>query len=379
MRNLSRLVKNMFEPLLIGSSNLIASVIGGLFWLGLASIVAVTSYGELNYYIAAATLANGISLIGLNSTTMTYLAKGSEKIVAQANVLVLVLSSISAIILAIIIDNIAVGLLVVAMSSFAMTGAQFLGRKSYKRYSILIIVNRAAQVILSLGLYYLFGINGIILGYILSSLVLSYPFFRSIKSASLSFEEIKRRMSFSLHSYSVSVSQAIANNADKLFIAPIFGFEILGLYQLGFQFLTFLAVLPASLYQYLLPQEASGIDRKGVRTTGLVLSIVFAATLFFTLPLMIERFFPQYTQAIPVAQLMIFGIIPQTMNSLMNSRLLGKEKSKLVAIGSAAYVSSLLILLYILGSHFGLLGLGMTVIVSSSIQSAVLFIINKYS
>jgi O-antigen/teichoic acid export membrane protein len=94
---------------------------------------------------------------------------------------------------------------------------------------------------------------------------------------------------------------------------------------------------------------------------------------------MIERFFPQYTQAIPVAQLMIFGIIPQTMNSLMNSRLLGKEKSKLVAIGSAAYVSSLLILLYILGSHFGLLGLGMTVIVSSSIQSAVLFIINKYS
>jgi O-antigen/teichoic acid export membrane protein len=308
---------------------------------------------------------------------MTYLAKGFEKIVGQANVLVLILSSISAIALAIIFNNVSVALLVIASSSFAMTGAEFLGRKNYRQYSILITVTAAAQVVMGLSLYYLFGINGIILGYAVPPLVASYPFFRSIISASLSFEEIKRRMSFSLHSFSVLLSQAVATYADKLLIAPIFGFEMLGLYQLGFQFLMFVTVIPGSLYQYLLPQEASGIDRKGVRRIGLVLSIVFAAILFFTLPLIIEQFFPKYIGAIPVAQLMVFGIIPLTMVSLINSQLLGKEKSKLVLIGSAIYISSLLILLYILGSHFGLLGLGMAIVISSSIQCAVLWIIKS--
>jgi O-antigen/teichoic acid export membrane protein len=375
MRNLARLAKDMFEPLLLGSSNMIASVIGALFWLVLAAILTATSYGELNYYIAAATLASSLSLAGVNFTIMAYLPKGFEKIVGQANVLVLVLSSISSIILVTIINNIPVALLVLASSSFAMTAAEFLGRKNYKQHSILMIVNRAAQVILSLGLYYLFGINGIILGYALPPLALSYPFFRSLKSASFSFDELKRRMTFSLHSYSVSLSQAIATNADKLLIAPIFGFEILGLYQLGFQFLMFLTVIPASLYQYLLPQEASGIERKGVKTFGLVLSILLAIALFFMLPVIIERFFPKYTEATTVAQLMILGVIPLTMTSLINAQLLGKEKSKLVVIGSAAYISSLIILLYMLGSRFGLLGLGMAVIISSSIQFAVLWII----
>ena len=377
MRNLSRLGKNMFEPLLLGSSNLIASVIRALFWLAIASIVSTSSYGELNYYIAAALLASSFSVVGFNFTTMTYLAKGFEKIVRQANMLVLVLSSISAIILAIIINNVLVGLLVLALSSFAMTGAEFLGRKKYKQFSLLIIASTTAQAILAMSLYHLFGINGVILGYTLPFLVASYPFFNSIKSASLSFEEIKPRISFSLHSYSVSISQSVAIYADKLLIAPIFGFEILGLYQLGFQFLMFVAVIPGSLYQYLLPQEASGIERRGVRMVGLILSIVFAVILFFTLPWVIERFFPQYAEATPVAQLMIFGVIPLTMVSLINSRLLGKEKSKLVVIGSATYVSSLLVLLYILGNQFGLLGLGMAVIISSSIQCAVLWIIDN--
>jgi O-antigen/teichoic acid export membrane protein len=377
MRNFSRFGKNMFEPLLLGSGNLIASVIGALFWLVLASIVTVTSYGELNYYIAAATLASVLSLAGVNFTTMTYLAKGFEKILGQANVLVLILSSFSAIILVTITNNISAALLVLASSTFAMTYAEFLGRKNYKGYSILIIVNRAAQVLVSLGLYYFLGINGIILGYVLAYLVLSYPFFRSIKSATLSFEEIRQKISFSLHSYSISVSQAIATYADKLLIAPIFGFEMLGLYQLGFQFLMFLAFIPSSLYQYLLPQEASGIERKGVRRIGLVISIVFAVTLFFTLPLVIERFFPKYTEATSVAQVMILGVIPLTISSLINSRLLGMAKSKPVLIGSATYVSSLLILLYLLGSHFGLLGLGMATIISSSIQCAFLWIINN--
>ncbi len=130
----------------------------------------------------------------------------------------------------------------------------------------------------------------------------------------------------------------------------------------------FLGLIPATLFQYLLPQESTGLERKKVRFAGLVTSVIFAIILFLVSPFVIEQLFPNYIESIPATQIMSFGIIPMTINSIINSRLLGRERSKPVFIGAVIYLSSLTLMLYILGSMFGLIGLGMAVVISLSLQ-----------
>lgn len=370
--------KHFFEPLFIGSGNLFSSIIGAIFWLLVASIVTADEYGALNYYLAIATLASSLSLIGFNSVSITQLAKGNEKILHQANLIVLMVSSISAIAIVLTVHHLSAALLLLGASTFAMTSAEFLGRKQYKRYSLLLIVNRTLQLSISLALYYIIGIDGIILGYALVSLTLSYPFFSSLKLTSFSFSEIRPKIRLAMHSYSVFASQSIAVNADKLLIAPLFGFATLGFYQFGFQFLMFIWVVPGSLYQYLLPQEASRTERKMVKRIGLVASIALAIIMFITIPYVTDLFFPQYHEAIPAAQIMVFGIIPITVNVLIDAKLLGVEKSKPLLAAAIVYTIAVVSMLYLLGNSFGLVGMAASIVVSLSLQSLVLWLGSKF-
>ena len=62
----------------VAMGNLIISIIGGLFWFLLASILPTDNYGLLNYYVAIANILAIISVLGLNTTVITYIAKGLE-------------------------------------------------------------------------------------------------------------------------------------------------------------------------------------------------------------------------------------------------------------------------------------------------------------
>jgi O-antigen/teichoic acid export membrane protein len=244
-------------------------------------------------------------------------------------------------------------------------------------------------------LYYIFGINGVLLGYGISLLLFSFGFIRDYAkhdrsalvpilnpdtkkiSEFLSFRIIKSKSRFIMHAYLTTIAQSLTTYADKLIIAPIFGFSTLGMYQIGFQFLVFLAVIPVSLTQYLIPQESSGVERKGVRKVGLLLSVLFATLLYFILPIVVESFFPAYVEAIPSAQIMIIGVIPMTLTAIINAKLLGNEKSIFVVIGSVVFLSSLFALLYTLGSVYQLIGLAVALLTSLSLQSLTVFALSS--
>jgi O-antigen/teichoic acid export membrane protein len=146
---------------------------------------------------------------------------------------------------------------------------------------------------------------------------------------------------------------------------------------LGFQFLYFLTVIPVSLTQYLLTQEASGIQRKKVQKIGILLSIGLAVISYFTIGPVIEQLFPHFVEAIPASRIMAMAIIPMTATAIMNSRLLGTEKSAPVLLGSAVYIAALFILLFALGTAIGLLGLSVAFVVSVSVQSVILLILGR--
>jgi len=62
----------------------------------------------------------------------------------------------------------------------------------------------------------------------------------------------------------------------------------------------------------------------------------------------------------------------------MYSRFFGREKSKAVLISSGVRVFTLLVLLFFLGKTLGLIGLGISILTSSTIESIVLLIISKF-
>src|SRR5919202_3359614 len=209
--------------------NLLVAAATGALWLLLAFIQNADSYGKTNYDISMASLAANAALLGLNTTVTTFIAKGSSKIHVQSNQLILLSAGIAAIIVACF--NWILGFFIISMAFWMMSTYELLGRKMYKQYAFVNIGARASQLFLSILLYYLLGIVGIAIGFTISFLIFSQRYFISTKQFSRDFSEVKNKIKFSLNIYSFNMANAFLLYFDKLVIAPLFGYAILGYYQ----------------------------------------------------------------------------------------------------------------------------------------------------
>jgi len=361
----------------VSVGNVIASVSGALFWLFVASVLIAEDYGKLNYYLSISLLFSVVSLLGTNTTVITFLAKKDEDIKYQANFLVLISSVGASIIIFIFTNNYIISLLLVGMSFFTLTWAEALGRRQYKKYSILLITQRVAQIALSISLYFILGLDGLLLGYAVAALLFSFNFFRSFHGFRFRFRKLRTRIPFMMHSYSLALSQAATMYFDKLLIGPLFGFAVLGYYQIGFQFLMILSLLPVSVFHFLLPSEAARAPSKDITKKMIVAAIILSVLSFLSVPHLINFFFPQFSDGILAAQIMAFGLIPMTINSLLNSKLLGSERSKGVFFGAIVYIILLTLLVIVLGTSFELIGLAFSVVFALIGQSVALLITLK--
>ena len=345
-----------------------SSIIAAFFWFILASLLTVDNYGLANYYIAIATIFAGVGTLGLNTTVITYLAKGEKKLLYEANSLTLISGIALALILSIF--NWASGLLAAAMIFFIMSTSEILGRKIYKEYAFVSIGQRVAQITLGLFLYFQIGVIGIIIGYFAGAFLFSYKYLRTIKNFSLKINNLKEKRNFTLHSYGYNlIGQTLSNYMDKVLVGALFGYFALGLYQLGFQFFMFLSLIPLSLQQYLLPEESSGNSKREIKTLGLILSVAASLAIFALCPYLITNFFPTFTEAIPLVSVMSLSVIPSTVTAILAASFLGNGKSKPVFTTGVIYLASLIICLSIMGLTIGVLGLALAVIIAQTIQA----------
>jgi O-antigen/teichoic acid export membrane protein len=378
LNKLIQLIAPGRDLLFVTAGNTTGALVSAIFWLFIASLLSVHDYGLVNYYLSLSLLLSVLSLLGLNTTVITFLAKGNNRLQFQANQLVLISNCLAIIPLVILIKHIPAGLLILGISFYTMSWAEILGKKEYRKYAIVVIVQRSLQVILSLLLYYFIGLDGLILGFASSTLLLSYNFFKSLKQAKpLQFNELAHKSSFIIDNYFQAISNTVILYMDKILIAPLFGFGVLGLYQISFQFLLFLSVIPLSLFHFLLPREAAQLHTKKFVVIGLITAVVSSIVFFIAIPTIIGLFFPHFTEAIQASQIMIFSIIPMTFNSVLISKLFGREKSRPVLLTTAIYIFVLLLLMTQLGHILGLLGLAISVIISSTVQSIALFAMSR--
>ena len=360
----------------IGIGNVTASGISGIFWFYLASILGAEKYGEVSYFIAIAGIATTISYLGLGNTIIIYSAKG-EKIQTPAFLIGIISSIVTLLAVYGIFTHIGVSLYILGYVIFNLVTAELLGRRIYKSYTKYLISQKILMVVFTLGLYYAIGLEGVILGIALSFLPYVVRVIKSFKENQLDLKLIRKRLGFTMNSYALDLSRTFSGYTDKLIIAPIFGFAILGNYQLGIQFLAVLTILPGIVYQYLLPQDARGESNKKLKQLTVLVSIILALAGITLSPIVLPVLFPKFTEAVQVIQIVSISVIPSTINLIYISKFLGKELSRVVLIGSGIFLAIQISLIFVLGEIWGVNGVAAALVIGASSETIFLAIMKK--
>ena len=312
----------------------------------------------------------------MGNTVIIYTAKG-VKIQPPAFIIGIVASIISLIAVFLIFSQIGISVYILGYVIFSLATAEILGRKQYRNYSKYLITQKILMVVFALTFYYLMGLEGVILGIGLSFIPYVTRIYKSIKNDKIDFSLIRPRIGFIINSYALDLSRTFGGYADKLIVAPLLGFVLLGNYQLGIQLLSVLLILPGSVYQYILPRDASGESDKKLKSIIIIISGILAVLGIILAPIILPVFFPEFTEAVEVIQIMSISIIPSTINLIYISKFLSRELTKIVLIGSGIFLGVQIVSIFVLGELFGVNGVSLALVLGVTAEAVFLVSINR--
>lgn len=375
--NQFKIITKKFRDLSFYSiGTLVANGIGGIFWLYMASLLGTESYGEISYLISIGVLSSTIALAGMSNLIIVYGAK-NVKIQSTIHFMGLISSGIAASIIFFFVEDVTVSLYIIGFVLYSLVTAELVGRKLFSKYSKIIIFQKIILVVFSITLYHLIGLQGIILGIALSFLVFSYTLYQSFKEIKIDFSIFKERYKFAINSFMLDISQAFVGSMDKIIVAPLLGFALLGNYQLGVQFISLVYLIPGMLFSYVLTHDASGNSTKHIKKIIILLSIIFSILSIMLSPIFVPIFFPKFVEAIAVIQIMSFSIVPSAITMTYVSKYLGMTKSKIVIIGSGIFLGIQITSIIVLGSIYGINGVALSAVISSFVHMTYFVIIDQ--
>jgi len=348
--------KNKLKELLsFGTINITASLIFSVFWLYIASLFSKTEYGELGFLISIANVGSAISIMGFNTVVVVYESK-KENVFPSSFLVVLISSNVTAAITFVFTQNAMVSILIVGVVLFNIILAGLNSNQKYKEFSKHKIFRALITVIIALIAYQYFGINGILLGYFLSTLFILKELHSLIKNKKIEFSLLKTKIPFMLHAYARRLGDVFIRWGDKILIGSLFGFSVLANYYFAVQFLLLLTTIPQSLAIYLLPQESRGEKNKKIKIFSIIISCLVAIIAIIVIPYGLNAYLPKYEESIIPMQILSLGIIPLTIISIQEAEFFGKENSRVVLYGSILQSVFYLVSIILLGEAFGLLG-----------------------
>ncbi len=360
----------------LGSANFFASLIGGLFWLYIAKILDKTQYGEIGYLISFATLAGGLCILGFGTLIVVYEPK-KENVFPSSYVLVVIASAIAAVIVFIFVQNIIISFLVMGMASFQVILQGILAKKQYKKFSINTLLRQMVSVGLAIFFFQFWGINGILFGYFLGTLIAFKELYPLMKNKKIEYSILRPKIRFILETFSLRISNIANRSGDKLLIGALFGFSLLGSYYFAAQYLLLIYNFPKTITQYLLPQEAEGKKNKKFKLVSILVACLVALISIVAISYGIDIFFPKFTETILPIQIMSISVIPLTISQIQIIQYLGKGNSRIVLMANIFHVTLYFLLIIGLGESFGLLGLAFAFLIPSSLKPIFILIIGS--
>ena len=360
----------------IGTANLFGSGISAIFWFSLASLINPEEYGQIHYFLAIAGMAQLLSLISTTNALQVYVAK-NIKIHSTLFFISIIAGIVSSLVVFLFFSRTDTSLLVLGYIIFELSNGFLLGKKLFSNYAKFFLTQKILTVIFGFGLYFTFGVDGIIFGLVLSYVPYIWILVNEFRNTRIDFSLLKPRKGFLINNYGINISGAVGGQMDKLIIAPILGLELLGNYSLAMQFLVILLLLPTTVFKYLLTQDSSGKNTKNLKKNTIFASVGLTMFGIVILPMIIPILFPNYIDTVIAIQIISVAIIPSTIGIFYDSKLLSIEKSKFLVIGKCIGLFTMISGFVILGPIYGIIGLAVTLVISSCLQTLVVIIASK--
>jgi len=349
----------------IGIADISAKGVSAVFWFYVAAILGPSGYGEITYFLSVAMIASTVALLGAGNTLIVYTAK-NVKIQPTLYILTLISGSITSIVVFFIFYDVGTSFLILGYVIFGLISSELLGYKLYKNYSKYIITQRALMVTLGIGFLYAFGQDAVLVGIALSFSPYIINIVRGFKKTKINFKLVKERFNFLMNSYLHTIIATLNGSIDKLIIAPLFGFILLGNYSLGLQFLSLLHIIPMVVFRYTMPQDSSGIENRKLKRITILTSIGIAILGLTIGPTVISLIFPEFIEAGDVIRIVSLSVVPFTIALMYQSKFLGQEKSRNVLFSSSIWVGTQILGILILGSLYGINGVASAIVLGAT-------------
>jgi O-antigen/teichoic acid export membrane protein len=380
MTNTWNKIKNISSGLrglgIIGITDITGATISALFWLHMAAVLGAEQYGQITYFISIGSIVATFSLLGSTNMLSVYVPKKIQ-LESTVNVISIIVGVITCVILFFIFSNASLSIYVIGMIFVGLAGTEILAARQYNSYPKYVITSKILMVGLSFGLYYLIGLDGIILGLGLALFPYLIRIYNTFKKITIDFSLLRPRWGSYKESFILNISLAFKGSIDKVIIGQMVGFSILGNYQLGFQFLSIMHMLPIIVFSYILPQDASGTPNKKLKQLVVLTAVGIAITGIVLAPIIIPHIFPNYIDVVEVVQIFSISVIPFTISMIFTSEFLGNEKIRIVLGSNAIFIIVMVSSIIILGNMFGINGIAFSMILANSAEAIFYFIMKR--
>jgi O-antigen/teichoic acid export membrane protein len=376
-QNWSNIRKKLFALkglALIGSADIIGNAVSSIFWLVVASLLLVEEYGEISYFIAIASL--GICcVVGSPETLMVFSTK-HQKIIPTLLLLTLIFVVAASLIAFVIVQRFEIIFLIFSFIVLEVSITLLVGKKLYAKYSKFLLTQKTLQFAIGISLYFLLGVNGVLIGIALANFSLIPIFYKELRHYKIDLSLLKPKKEFIINTHMIYLISVLRRDIDKIIVVPILGFTVLGNFALTLQFFTIMMIISSISYKYLLPKDVSGEKNVKLKKFLILISIIIAFLGFVFSPFFIENFFTKFSESIIPIQIVSFAVIPTTISVILFSKILALEKSRFLIVANSVQLCVILIATIFLGILYGIIGVTIAFVLGNTVHAITLAVIN---
>ena len=359
----------------LGIADIGTAVIGGAFWLIIATLIGPEEYGKVTYLLSIVGISFSICLIGVRETIIVYTVKKNP-----ITPTIFVITGISALIgftaLSGIFSRIDISFLLVGYIINELCLGHFLGLRSYKTYSKFVLIQKILSFGLGITFVLIFGYEGLIIALALSYAHFVLIYVKVIRLKKINFS-LLRKSKFFIENYVMNVSTSFRGHMDKIILLPIVGFTVIGNYALALQVFAIMMVFPRLVFKYILPEDTKGNENKNLKIVTIVFGIIISLIGYFLSPIIIPILFPKFLETVAIIQIISFAAIPASINQIQTSKLLSMEKSRSVLVSRLLGLVAMISLLIILSPTMQEIGIAIAFLVSSIILCISMFMFSR--